>query len=280
MAEKQKKTKTVKKKAAKHAKESSKKSKRFIYVGVGLLTAALIAAGIFIGYAVYRQKKIDKYNRLVYEIKTQTSDGMADVDSYIESDTTSASAYAENFSGKFNEVVGLSQRAVLALKTLEPQNGSQRREQEKMITEYETSSALYEDLAALSGYILKREGILQPLVKELKRFTAETSKPWSRKRRTKRVPVRELAMRVAGKMKSAIAKIKNLKSSAAIYDDKLLARYAKTLGEQLKELDEKLITGSTRKIKAVINTFQEDYTKNWQSDFNKTDEKAFIKLSR
>jgi len=270
--------KKPKKVVAKHAKKSPK-TKKFVYISVAVFMVVLLVGGIVIGYKVYQQKKIDKYESLVYEIKTQTNQAMAGIDSYVQSDITSASAYAKKYSKKFREAAGTSERAVLALKTVEAQTDSQRNELDELIKSYEKSESLYRDLAVLSDYIVRRNGTLQSLTKEFEAFIATTSKPRSRRRRQKWVPVRELADKVAAEMKSVLVEIKALKSPAAIYEDKMVAKYARNLAGQLKELDEVLLRGRTTKIKSAIKSYETDYIENWQPDFNKMDEKVLSSLS-
>ncbi|TET53688.1 MAG: hypothetical protein E3J54_03695 [Actinobacteria bacterium] len=254
------------------AKKKSKIEKNKIrpnlitYIGIGFIVLAALGYLIFYGYNVYKQSKIDNYNRRVSQIQTKSNKEISLLNASFKKFFVSPDS-AKKLAPKFKKAADITKRASLALKTINPPKENQK-DHKKLAETYEKGSGIYSDLHKLCEYIVKRDNELKSLIGELKNFSSKISKSKGEGEALK------VASNSETKLNKSIVLINKLKSPIKLYDETLLVKYVKSLKNHLSDLQEALADKNVSKVELALYNIQKDYNQDWQKAFFNTDKKA------
>ncbi len=231
------------------------------------LVLLIIAAFIlFYGFNVYKQSKIDDYNRSALKIINKANKKLARQSSYLLSFPT-VPKEAKKLAPRFKKASDITAQAASDLEKITPPSRYLTKHQ-KLIKDYTDGSKLYDDLNGLAVYLVKRDKVLKGLVKNLQSFAGSVSKAKSSKE----------AIRIAKQAEKAIKhdleSIKDLKSPIGVYNDKVLLKYGNSLTKHIADFHKTLLQNDSYKIQMALYYIQLDYANNWQKAFLLADKNA------
>ncbi len=260
--------------AKKKSKTENNKAKPNLtaYISIGFIVLAVLSYLVFYGYNVYKQSRIDNYNRQVSQILMKSNQEISSLNTSFEKFFVSPDN-AKKLAPKFKKAADVTKRASLALKTIKPPKENLN-DHEEIVETYEMGSDIYSDLHKLCDYIVKRDNELKSLIGELKNFSSKISKSKGESEALK------VASNAETKLNKSIVLINKLKSPIKLYDETLLIKYVKSLKNHLSDLKEALADKNVSKVELALYNIQKAYNQDWQKAFFNTDKKAINKYDR